>query len=219
MFEPKTLSSKEMRANRVSRLRKATGKSRQNFSHDHKLSAGTLQNWEAARYGGLSEKGAKALIEAFAANGIHCSFEWLMYGVGDEPLLEINHPSTNHHLTRTQPLRIDDELAFFYQQHNEAVHLSITDESMMPFFKPKQIIAGIKQFGRSINQLCNGHVCIVQLHHCKTQLLRLVQIDESSATHVKLIQLNNLTPSKTSLDTLYLIDFAAPITWIREENI
>lgn len=218
MFEPTTLSSKEMRAKRVTRLRRATGKSRQTFAIDHKLSAGTLQNWEAARYGGLSEKGARLLIKAFSKDRVHCSFEWLMYGLGDQPLLQCNEnikaaPSTSKHLNR-----FEDELAFFYQEYQDGIHLKIQDQAMLPYFKPKQIVAGIKQYGRSIKQHCNGHACIVQLSTCQTQLLRIVKTDESTTKHVKLIHLNNLAASKTSTDEPYLIDFAAPITWIREDN-
>ena len=42
-------ASKEMRAQRLKRLRKTTGLSRKDFSKKYDISPGTLQNWETAR--------------------------------------------------------------------------------------------------------------------------------------------------------------------------
>lgn len=219
MFKSITLSSKEMRAKRIIRLRKSTGKSRQTFSLEHQLSAGTLQNWEAARYGGLSEKGAKLLINAFKANDIHCSFEWLMYGIGNEPLLANSTHDVAPPPSSSTTNRIDEELAFFHQHHMDAVHLSVQDQSMLPYFHPKQIVAGVKQFGRSIKQACIGQICIVQLATCQSQLLRLVLIDELQPQQFRLLHFNNLASSQTQPHTSYELNFAAPITWIREEPL
>ena len=75
-------SSKEMRAQRLKRLRKTSGLSRKDFSKKYNISPGTLQNWETARFGGLTEKGANLIISALKCEKIFCTFEWLMYQSG-----------------------------------------------------------------------------------------------------------------------------------------
>ena len=56
--QEETQSSRSARAKRLKRLRKITTLSRKLFSEKYGISPGTLQNWETARFGGLTEKGA-----------------------------------------------------------------------------------------------------------------------------------------------------------------
>lgn len=78
-------NSRESRAKRLRRLRRLTKKSRKDFAVTYKISQGTLQNWETARFGGLTEKGANLVLNALKKEHIYCTFEWLMYGAGIGP--------------------------------------------------------------------------------------------------------------------------------------
>lgn len=71
---------KEERATRVRLLRRMTGLSREAFAIRHHIAASNFQNWEKPRFGGLTEKGAGKLVEAFDKEGVKTSVEWLMYG-------------------------------------------------------------------------------------------------------------------------------------------
>src|SRR5262249_31447785 len=46
------------------------------------ISANTLQSWEKAKAGGLTSKGAKRILSALQQEGVNCSTEWLLYGIG-----------------------------------------------------------------------------------------------------------------------------------------
>lgn len=59
--------------------------SREIFSQKHNISAGTLQGWETNRYKKLSESTVEIIIQAFEAEGLSCSKEWLLSGKGKAP--------------------------------------------------------------------------------------------------------------------------------------
>ena len=128
------VSSSISRAKRLKRLRKMTGLSRKAFSIKYNISQGTLQNWETARFGGLTEKGAKIILKSLREEGIHCNFEWLMYGAGQSPSIlgklytEFNPLSEPK--TKMKKSMIPDELAMFFQLHPDAISICIEDDAM-----------------------------------------------------------------------------------------
>lgn len=73
------------RAKRAESLRRMTCLSRRAFEQKHGISASTLQNWEDVNANGLTEKGAWRLIHALKSEGVHCTLEWLMHGIGVTP--------------------------------------------------------------------------------------------------------------------------------------
>ena len=73
------------RAKRLKSLREMTGLSRNDFHKRYGIPRGTLQNWESARFGGLTLKGARNIVIAFNAEGIKCDMDWLLHGTGPSP--------------------------------------------------------------------------------------------------------------------------------------
>src|ERR1700732_705203 len=73
------------RGNRARALRHSLRFSRRKFCERYGIAQATLQNWEDARYGGLSENGAHTLIRAYKNEGIDVAIEWLWYGIGNPP--------------------------------------------------------------------------------------------------------------------------------------
>jgi len=47
----------------------------------------SLQNWEYAQKGGLSDRGAMLISKGCLSLGIHCPTEWLLNGTGEKPFL------------------------------------------------------------------------------------------------------------------------------------
>ena len=68
----------KQRATRLKTTREMTGLTRKKFQDRYGIPKGTLQNWESARFNGLTVKGANVIINAFLAEGINCSAEWLL---------------------------------------------------------------------------------------------------------------------------------------------
>src|ERR1700761_2930067 len=108
------------RAERVKFLRKEILRlSRPELARRYHLSTGTIQNWEDARHGGLTENGANKIIEILSSINIQCDLQWLMYGLGKKPIgyFDIKGSVIKHNeKTSSNALanQISDELALFY---------------------------------------------------------------------------------------------------------
>ena len=70
------------RGRRLKLLRSMTGLPRKALEQKYHISASTIQSWEDAKAGGLTEKGAKRVIQVFHKEGIQCSLNWLLHGLG-----------------------------------------------------------------------------------------------------------------------------------------
>lgn len=78
-------SSRTARGLRLKSIRQSLRLSRRAFSEKFGVSVYTLQNWEVNKNHGLTEVRARQLVHIFKEAGIHCNYEWLMYGTGDAP--------------------------------------------------------------------------------------------------------------------------------------
>ena len=78
-------SNSAERAIRLKTCREMTGLSRDMFNKRYGIPRGTIQNWETARFGGLTPKGAKNIVKAFHAEGIRVTADWLLHGLGNSP--------------------------------------------------------------------------------------------------------------------------------------
>lgn len=94
---------------RLITLREVTHLTRRAFARKHNIPLGSLQNWESGRYKGLSKQAIRQLIHAFSQEGIDCSAEWLLYGIGDMPKQRkenyLSSHDTNHHHDSTQQVQ------------------------------------------------------------------------------------------------------------------
>lgn len=136
-------SSPKARGQRVASLRGMTRLSRDALALKYPIPPRTLQNWELGSATGLTENGARKLIAAARAEGLHCTFEWLMYGVGEGP----------HFLRQSQPMVMDVPGAAYlddnytlltteitallhrsFQDHS--IDFTIKDDGMAPHYNP-----------------------------------------------------------------------------------
>lgn len=211
------------RAERLRRLRKMTRLSRKMYSERYSISPGTLQNWETARFGGLTEKGAHFMIETLAKEGIHCQFEWLMYGAGNGPLLtKTMHDSTPTATAkkRKKPKPFSEalatELSKFYQLHPNATHMSIIDDSMIPRYAKSDVVAGLKVTGNAIEQLCHS-CCIIDTEEYGRLVRMILQGTEPERYHLLCIN-QDTQEAHCILPDVKIIE-AAAIIWVRREDI
>ena len=206
-------SSKELRAHIFKRLRKTTGLSRKDFSKKYKISPGTLQNWETARFGGLTEKGANLMISALKCEQIFCSFEWLMYQSGSGPQIESKTvPSILQKKEKNST--VQDDLNIFLKINSGAIHHFIDDNTMTPHFTKGQLVAGTKKSLKYLS-LFLGHICLVKTTCLNKLVLRVIKPFDLKKHQYHLIHLNPLEPSMTDLNKLYQLEYFAPIEWIR----
>lgn len=213
-----SIEQKKLRAARLMKLRKMTHLSRKDFAEKHKMSPGTLQNWETARFGGLTEKGAQKMMQNISQEGIFCSFEWLMYGIGNSPVISQHNSSSvkDENKESRNPLdTIKREIELFRKNNPNSIIYKVKDDSMEPYHAEGQILAGSKRMGKELIETVNK-ICIIELDQ-ETTLLRYVK-KGTQANTFNLISLNKDTESKHSfLNNVYILS-AAPITWIRNKE-
>ena len=208
------------RASRARKLRDALHLSRGHFERVHAIPQQTLQGWEDARWGTLTDKGAKKLIQAYKQEGLHVTLEWLMYGVGSDPLAahykvsESSHPG--YQVVLTEQAIISQEIQLFHQHNPNAIDMIIQDDAMLSCLAPGDLVAGKRFFDQAIEQVL-GLLCIVQT---KAGVMLVRKLEQGSAPG--LYTLSSLNPETTvsepRLEDVSLFS-AAPIIWIRKPGI
>ena len=214
----KELSVEELaRAKRVASLRQLTGLSRRAFAERYGVAPGTLQHWENGAPT-ISQQGAKRLTKALASGGIHCSLEWLLYGIGNPPqlphALSIGHPQQPRS-TLSNDLEthfVAEELALFQSHYVGAIEMVIADDGMLPAYRIGDVVAGVRHYQNDIERLI-GLDCIV---FTQTSDLLLRQVRRSHIQgYYNLVCINpNTTVSKPTLYDIRLVS-AAPVMWLR----
>jgi hypothetical protein len=218
--------SPKARAKRIREIRDALRLSRPKFAEklNEVLSArkvlakslipqGTLQNWEEARFGGLSQKGAKLLVKGLYLLGTECTVEWLMYGTGNPPLIIFS----NGLQQPKEEKIITQELKLFYQLNPNAIDVIIADDSMLPRFLPGDHVAGRRYFEEDID-IAIGEPCIIHTHENSSILVRILQPGNIEGLYT----LSCTNPSnyveRSILENVKLFS-AAPILWIRRKGV
>ena len=202
------------RGQRVRAIRLALRLTRPRIERDYGISRGTLQNWEDARFGGLGERGALRLIEAFAKEGIPCTVEWLLYGLGADPLLEWRGQNKT-------PAKLDScffnkqieaELGFFHAQHPNAIDMIMPDAAMEPRIYAQELIAGVRYFGEDLEQVL-GQDCIIQTQQGDILVRRLQRGHEKHTFNLICPYMAN-KQAFPDIKNVALFS-AAPVIWIR----
>lgn len=173
--------------NKADRLRKIRGLA--NLTRENLASEGSgitlysVRSWETARFGGLSLDGAQKVIKRVALEGVKCTLEWLLHGLGVAPegtILEKdkNDETTTQRETRqreiidNEALLITEELAFFKKQFKRTLDLRVEDDGLSPLYLPGEYVAGIERYKKDFASLI-GLNCIVITDQHKTYLRRL----------------------------------------------
>ena len=219
-------NSREARAKRLKRVRKLTLMSRKDFAIKYQISQGTLQNWETARFGGLTEKGARFVIESLKKENIHCTFNWLMYGAGIGPqkaiitsVADLSEQSDSQQLPKVSNYSTKDaaniEMKLLEQNNPNILTLQITNNSMLPEYNAGQIVAGHIVPNELIENIL-GEVCIVQTENHGLILRRVQKGSEENCFNL----LADNTKIELTMPVIYnaKIIAAAPVSWIRRQD-
>jgi len=217
------LSLSRARGTRLRYIRDALKLSRQELSTRYGLAAGTLKNWENARFGGLTEKGARSVLEAFRSEGVEFDIEWILFGKGNQPVF--NNVANGEWLNKSQgnnlylfddiEVQISKEIETFNSYYQNPIMTVMQDLSMHPHFTVGDHLAGDRVFQDEIDALVD-QCCIVQLADGRIVVRILKKC--SVPTYYNLIHLNVDTEiEKASLYQISVIS-AAKVIWIRKPN-
>ncbi len=195
--------------------------SRNALAEIYNIPAGTIQNWEDARHGGLTEKGARRFIEVLNSQGINCKLEWLLYGIGQAPEQLTMRPQKGilQKITATAQSKeldkIAKELMLFYEHTSNAVDMIVSDDAMIPSYFPGDHLAGKRYFNEDLNKLI-GQICIVQTQSGIMTVRQL--LSGSHRDHYDLIAINK----ESKIEELNLFDVrifsVAPVLWMRRAS-
>jgi DNA-binding transcriptional regulator YiaG len=204
------------RAKRIKALRELVGYSRHKFCEKYAkygIKLGTLQSWEDVRWNGVSEKGAATLVKIFKEEGINITVEWLLFGVGDNPLKHLDRFKIAGAITKVSPDEtIAQELRFFHQLNEGAVDTVIADDGLAPWLMPGDRVAGKRLFEHEIAEAID-HPCIIQTLAGNVVVRWLKKGDD--VDHYTLVCTNpNTKVNEPHLENIKLFS-AAPIVWIR----
>lgn len=211
-------SDPQMRGVRLKTIRAMTGLTRQEFEKKYAISASTVQSWEAAKAGGLTERGAMRLLPLFRQEGISCSMDWLLHGIGDPPQL-LNEFSSNYvmetpaeYFVLSESKVIIRELLIFRKMNENPIDFQIKDDGMGPHYAIGDYVAGKRRYKQDIASVI-GMNCIVQTSSNEVLFRRVQQASKSGLFNLICTNLN----TTVALHTMYDQDLisAAPVIWHR----
>lgn len=136
------------RGKRLEMIISMTGLKIIDFANHSETGVSTLRNWINGRASGLSEKGARKVINFVMQKGINCNLSWLMNGVGplprfDQTLRSEIRDSEAYLSAETGYKKLSEEYKLFLNNHPNSITTVLEDDSMEPFYKAGENLGGI----------------------------------------------------------------------------
>ncbi len=211
-------STSKARGERLRIVRMMTCLTRHAFQEKYNISASTIQSWEAAKAGGLTERGAMRILPVLHKEGIHCTADWLLHGIGQGPHpTQILHPQKEDHTPISEDKAIVQELLAFRQLHaNNAIDLVVLDNSMGPHYQIGDYVAGIKYPKEKIAEVV-GLDCIVYTVENNLLFRRLKKGSEPHCYNLICINANTSVYETTLYDQE--LSRVAPVVWHRRRRL
>ena len=179
----------------------------------------TITQWEKNPLNGLSEKGARNIIESLRNTSVVCDLNWLLYGRGVPPFIR----SENKLIAKYQQELLglsgvidcatytNNEIERFRNFIPNALIMQVLDDSMEPFYSAGEFVGGKELREKELPQAL-GKVCIVKLADNK-MLLRKLFKDDQDSQKFKLVCINQLAAVETVLSNISILG-AAPVARI-----
>lgn len=139
---------------RIKSARVLTGLNQEEFATACNFNHTSVRNWEFGRVT-IRRNAVMNLIDAFSKYGIQVSFDWLVYGAGEGPVLS----ST----ARTQALEesnVDDLVAdcqrLLSVKNNRILKAIVSDDAMCPLYHRGDLLLAIAQPLESLIPMLNA---------------------------------------------------------------
>jgi hypothetical protein len=215
-------SSAQAKGARLREARKLTFLGLAAFAQKYGFNSGTLKSWEHGLHGGLPTKRANEITIALQKEGIMCTVEWLMHGIGIAPTQlsaagslkeEFSLSGTKDH----ENVQIQEELALFCQHCQDPVYFIVEDDAICPQYNIGDIVAGVKKYAKEMRSIVNLD-CILQIFGETKPIFRTVCQGTQKDLYT-LICKNPDTTTKPAVNYDVKLIWAAPIIWFRRKNI
>jgi HTH-type transcriptional regulator, cell division transcriptional repressor len=217
-------STPEARGKRLKSLRMMAGLSRKALEDKYDVSASTMQSWEDAKAGGLTEKGSKRAIEVFRQEGIRCTVDWLLFGIGLPPQLsdklfqqqiQLQEAIDDRTAMVDDRTRIVKELLAFRQHNPDAVEFIVPDDGMMPLYHKGDYVAGKRRYNEAITNVV-GMDCIIETKENEV-LLRRLKLGAKPGSYTLICLNPDANVTEFALHDREILS-AAPVIWLRRRD-
>lgn len=195
---PMQTDSKPAQVKRLQRLRSMANLTIEAFAEISGIPLGTLKTWESPKRGQVTDKGAYKLVEAWRAQGIHVSREWILFGHGTEPqyIAGDNALSFDNYALQTQ-----EDIDLFFSQAANPCLLKIEDDAMRPMLHVGDYVGGLF-LEKSQWPMAHNRPCIIETNqfekHCRIltrqadHTLRCSSINPFSSAKQLVIEADNI---------------------------
>ena len=216
-----SMSSPQARGKRLKIVRQMAGLSRKCLEQKYGISSSTIHSWETAeKGGGLVERHMPRIIPILQKEGIFCSCDWLLYGIGSSPQLTANIPDSKEDKLISQELSEEKniilELLTFRSLNNNTVDFIVTDNGMAPQFYPGDYVAGCRRKGENIANLLGRKIVLSKPESNQIFLRRLKPGSFDLAYTLICTNVNTSVCIPTVYDQHLLS--AAPVLWHRRHD-
>lgn len=163
-----TQSVAKERGRRLKICRNLANCSLQHLSSIYKMSISGLAKWERGELL-ISEKNAPKIVNMLVSEGVLCTEQWLLHGLGNAPTVSggvayfQSKVSSDPDISDISPqLAIFSEIEFFKRHNKGSILKTVPDESMHPLFKMGDYVGGIEIHPEDYEK-ANGEYVIVEL--------------------------------------------------------
>ncbi len=210
----------EARGKRLKIVRVMAGLPRREFEEKYGISASTIQSWEAAKAGGLTKKGVIRILEVLKQEGVFCTMDWLLSGVGVSPqptgmrMPQMHEEPASHQVVDEEEV-IEQELLAFRALNPDTIDMQVVDDGMSPHFKQGDCVAGKVRSNDAIRDTV-GLDCIVQTANNQILLRRVKRCAQPDrydlvCTNVNTSVAAHVIPGQALISS-------APVMWHRSRN-
>jgi len=152
------------RGSRLKQCRTMLGKTLMELGAAHQVSIGSLSNWESGS-SPITEKNIHKIISLLAAEGLICSKDWLLEGMGNAPYLYsplLREDKKEESFDLTGQFLFFKEIEDFKKAHPQMLITLVRDDSMLPFLRIGDYVGGSiiakTDYGKE-----QGNICIVEI--------------------------------------------------------
>lgn len=128
---------------RIKSARVLTGLNQEEFATACNFNHTSVRNWEFGRVT-LRRNAVMGLIEAFSKYGIQVSFDWLVYGAGEGPVLSSTTKAQALEESNVDDL-VDDFQRLLSLKNNRILKAIVNDNAMRPLYHPGDWLLAIAQ--------------------------------------------------------------------------
>ena len=213
-----TTFDKSERGKRVRLIRNMIDLTIDEFANKIGVSNRAVKYWENGKGGGLSEKGAEKIVSSCNKIGLQCNVIWLLHGTETQPILTDNSHSASflltNHLSNAYDNLIKKEIQYFHTNNSNAITMSITDNSMEPFYSIGDIVGGKRKYNKDLGKAVHQN-CIIETK--KQQILCRRLLPGTQPDLFNLCCINQRTSEPFVSIDIEIIS-AAPIIWLRRQE-